>query len=75
MEIKCKKGVTSMKTTLKALERFHKCKSVKNLYQFRYTKKTKTLKGKKTQNASKKLVLSCLKNIFKFSLLFKETKS
>lgn len=55
MEIKCKKGVTSMKTTLKALERFHKCKSVKNLYQFRYTKKTKTLKGKKNTKCIKEI--------------------
>ena len=42
----CKKRVISMKTKLNALERLRKCKSIKNLYQFRYIKITKNLKGK-----------------------------
>lgn len=35
-----------MNTKLNALERVHKCESIKILNQFKNTKKTKNLKGK-----------------------------
>lgn len=45
-----------MKTKLNALERFHKCESIKMLNQFKNTKKTKTLK-EKPKNISEKFIL------------------